>query len=193
MVKKLFSKIALAIMIGVMTTPIVFAGKATDALGDIAAVYSDVKPCIQELLPNQSDPTNPTDGPDNGYVISVIEAPLNVDESGEGTDYVIRRCFRNTFQFHEDIPVEDGKDANGQPKTKTPWVPKSVSMLSKTCSNKAQGLMTENKDNELKVYSCKEVQVILTKGGTSDLRPYKYDLSLGSQSRRYYCRNNHHY
>ncbi len=173
MVKKLFAKIALAIMIGVMTTPIVFAGKATEALGDIAAVYSDVKPCIQELLPNQSDPTNPTDGPDNGYVISVIEAPLNVDESGEGTDYVIRRCFRNTFQFKEDIPVADGKDANGQPKTKITWVPKSVSMLAKTCSNKAQGLMTENKDNELKVaYSCKEVQVILTKGGTSAIYGY---------------------
>lgn len=173
MLKKLFAQLALGIMFGVMTTPMVFAVGAAEKLGDLTAIYSDVKPCINEVLPNPNDPVNPLDGPDMGYVISIIEEPLNVDASGEGTDYVVRRCFRNTFQYKETIPVADGKDADGKPKLKDTLVPKSVSMLSDKCSNKAQTLMNQYKDDDIKVsYSCKEVQAILTRGGTSAIYGY---------------------
>lgn len=174
MAKKLFAQLALGIMIGVITAPVVFAEGAAAKLGDVTQIYSDVKPCINEVLPNTTDPTNPKDGPDNGYVISIIEEPLNVDASGEGTDYVIRRCFRNTFQYMETTPIADGKDADGKTKKKDTLVPKSASMLSDKCSNKAQGLMKKYKDDKdiQAAYSCKEVQAILTRGGTSAIYGY---------------------
>ncbi|MCX6735231.1 MAG: hypothetical protein NTZ25_04990 [Candidatus Peregrinibacteria bacterium] len=174
MVKKLLAKLALAIMIGVMTTPIVFAGPA-GSIEDLGAALDDIKdkPCIEEVIPNATDPSKPTPGPDDGYVISIIEEPLNVDADETNPDYKIRRCFRNTFQYRKNEKVAD-KVVNGKVTTKDSWVPKTSAMLAKTCSNNAQELMKTNKDNvDLKVsYTCKEVQAILTKGGTSAIYGY---------------------
>lgn len=135
----------------------------------------DIAPCINELVPeNESNPDYKKlkPGPDNGYVISIMEEPLNVQETKEKTsdpskpNYVIRRCFRNTFQYMETV-TKAGQIIN--------YIPHSVIMLADKCSATAQKLMTEDKElgslNQVK-YSCKEVQVILTKGGSSAIYGY---------------------
>ena len=125
--------------------------------------YGDTAPCIQELIPNPSNPDKPTEGPDNGYVITTMEEPLNIDPSGETgkDDYVTRRCFRNSFQYY----------SPGDKQTHT------APILATSCSATAQKLFTDNnpdgKPNKYQVkYSCKEVEVILTKGGSSAIYGY---------------------
>lgn len=168
MAKKIFAQIALCIVINLMLTPLVFA----DDLADLANPYaSDLTPCVQEYkkTPNgEIDQTNP--GPDNGYIISIMEEPLNIDEKGSTPtdDYVVRRCLRNTFQYSK-----PNTDAKG----KKTYTHQTVPILATTCSDHAEQLMkqhaTNEKPDEYQVkYSCKEVQVILSKGGTSTIYGY---------------------
>jgi hypothetical protein len=190
MAKKLFTQLALAIMISLIMMPIALAGPAgnLNQLGNPWNIQQngkgDINPCIVELKPkNESNPDykDLVPGPDNGYVINVIEEPLNVQETKEKTtdnpqpNYVIRRCFRNTFQYTESV-IKAGKIIK--------YIPHTVTMLADKCSQTAQNLMTDDKKNGLmnnagKIeglyqvkYSCKEVQVILTKGGSSAIYGY---------------------
>jgi len=177
MVKKTFAKLALGIMIGLMMTPVALADASANVLINLANPFSDIKnqPCIQELKQNAEGKT--VEGPDSGYVISIMEEPLNVDESGSvanGDAYVVRRCFRNTFQYTETQTDKDGKELH---------IPHTVPMLSTRCSQNAQTLMESEQAADAEAanrsgsgfsvkYSCKEVQAILTKGGTSGFYGY---------------------
>jgi hypothetical protein len=197
MVKKLIAQLALMIMVGLLITPLIITdaiaagaalGETPKPLSDFAAEpYSDLEACIQEQeqdLQFAGDPTKKLPGPDNGYIATIMEEPLNTEPVGktnemnngnvvkEGDDYVVRRCYRNSFQF---IQV---KNVNG----KSSLTPITVPMLATTCSKKAQELFNQyrvtdknnpgyNETYQIK-YSCKEVQVILTKGGTSAIYGY---------------------
>lgn len=185
MAKKLFAQLALAIMISLIMMPIALADPAgnLNQLGNPWNIQQngkgDIAPCINELIPeNESNPDYKKlkPGPDSGYVINVIEEPLNVQETKEKTtdnpqpNYVIRRCFRNTFQYIETIK-------KGNPEVIIKYIPHTVTMLADKCSQRAQDLMTIYSSNdEIKKfqvkYSCKEVQVILTKGGSSAIYGY---------------------
>lgn len=179
MAKKILAQIALAIFINILILPVaVWADEpatpadpedpiiAEDAgtLITLANPFKDLKPCINEYkVDKDGNPIKKGDdfesGDDNGYVITIIEEPLNVETSGKtpGDKYVVRACFRNTFQYYN----KDDKKFH------------SVPMLAASCSEKAQDLQTDPalKDYQVK-YSCKEVMVILTKGGTTAIYGY---------------------
>lgn len=183
MAKKILAQIALAIMINLMIIPTVFGlpnpeggpnpAAPASGLNDFATAFKDLVPpksgnCINEFKVNEQTGEINQDkaGPDDGYVINISEEPLNVSPTKEETDkdpkpdYVVRRCFRNTFQYNDSTPGA----TNPNP---------TISMLAKTCSNFAQELFKKNKGNPYFVkYSCKEVQVTLTKGGTSAIYGY---------------------
>ncbi len=196
MVKKLFAQLALGMIIGLTIMPVVLAmeSEATSLsnLGnpwnaDNANPTGDIKPCVQESVQDPKKPNDTTKrvpGPDDGYVITIMEEPLNIKEVGKtktetavnsgvyekGDDYVVRRCFRNTFQYTEEIK-------KGAPLKIVDYKHHTLPMLAKTCSKTAQSLMkTFNETETLKhysvKYSCKEVQVILTKGGASAIYGY---------------------
>lgn len=195
MAKKIFAQIALAILINLMLMPVMI-GFAEDAVPAAAATApaselmnlespfgkdpSDLKACINEY---KIDPNGlikqEEKGPDNGYVITKSYAPLNINptpkdketyDSSDETkaanpqpDYVVRRCFLNTFQY---INPDDKS-------------PHTVSILAKSCSQKAQTNMEKHRDSTTKKmdqyqvsYSCKEMQVTLTKGGTTAIYGY---------------------
>lgn len=194
MAKKLFAQLALAIMISLIMMPIALADPA-DELGKLGNPWNttkenptgDIAFCINELKPDPKDSKKQIPGPDNGYVISIIEEPLNTEPVGHtntinnvngqnpketlpmtgGDNYVIRRCFRNTFQYTQPV-LKAGQIIK--------YIPHTVTMLADKCSQTAQNLMTEYKTDILKLYqvkySCKEVQVILTKGGSSAIYGY---------------------
>ena len=145
---------------------------ADDILKFASEPYTDkeLHACIRETIKPPTPNAKDIPGPDDGYVITIMEEPLNTEEVGEtkigggGDDYVVRRCYRNSFQYTK-VTTKDGKKS---------YSTQTVPALLNKCSATAQGLMTSHKnDKELNIkYSCKEVQVILTKGGTSAIYGY---------------------
>ena len=91
-------------------------------------------------------------GADDGFLITIVEEPLEAKENNEG-DFRYRICYRHTYQF------------NGE---------SGDLITSSEFSNKNQkcytGLPTGG--NLKAKYSCKQVQVLLSKGGTSLLYGY---------------------
>ncbi|MEK7672654.1 MAG: hypothetical protein AAB373_02100 [Patescibacteria group bacterium] len=159
--KKFLTKIALftftAIIINFATAPtMVFADDAASPK-DLGLTLDDLlnEQCIMELNPDG------TDGPDAGYIITIQEEPLPIDEDvlakeEKGDDYIVRRCFRNTFQYTND----EGEI-------------KILPELSKKCSEKAIALAENSPNADFKPkFSCREVQVILSKGGTAMIYGY---------------------
>lgn len=187
--KKLLAQTGLAIFINLLMTPLVLIQNATAddvATGgaisglssaevlELANPFTDIDACIKELKIDPNTGLVPDgeagQGADAGYIIYISEEPLSSGEKkGETpTDkYVIRPCFRNTFEYTN----PDTKES------------KSLPMLADKCSAKAQGLYeqwTVNGDEIHKRffvrYSCKEVKVTLTKGGTVAIYGYIGDI-----------------
>lgn len=193
MAKKIFAQIALAIFINILilpVSPVSFAeGPIThegapaallpappeesapapvatpaEELTTVANPFTDLKPCINKYKKNENGelfPTieNPEPGDDNGYLITIIEEPFNVESKGETPvdNYVVRACFRNTFQYYS----PDKKSLV------------SEATLAAFCSEKAQDLLEDESLKKYRIkYSCKEVMVILTKGGTTAIHGY---------------------
>ncbi len=144
------------------------AALTADEISELGKPFEEgLDPCVKELKENGKEEDNITpkydDGPDAGYIIMVIEEPLNIKPSGTaGTDsYVVRRCFRNTFQYT--IP--------GNASATLPFFAKECSTTAKTL---AQTYKYKSKDDPSAnaEFSCREVQVILTKGGTVAIYGY---------------------
>lgn len=140
---------------------------ATDLKNLGNALLDAIKvPCVQEykktddgkfVLDQYGDPV--FGGPDDGYIATRAEEPLTIDERGTTPkdDYVVRRCFQNTFKFK--APGDDNY--------------KTSSELSKICSPDAKKLIDSGSYTNYNVqFSCKEIQMTLCKGGTSCLYGY---------------------
>lgn len=172
--KKLLAQTALAIFINLLMIPVVSADISSEAILELSNPFGDINQCVNEFIidPNTGDVLegDPGHGPDYEYMIYISEEPLSSGEKkGETPDdkYVIRPCFRNTFEYTN-------------PDTKEP---KSFPMLADKCSEKAQGLYetwtvsgSEDQKKLFVRYSCKEVKVTLTKGGTVAIYGYIGDI-----------------
>jgi hypothetical protein len=156
--KKFLAKLALFSITSIIVTSLfgtVTLADATGATGstplpeNLVTAFKDLEDpktdCIQE------------EGDDNGYIITIIEEPLSLEQSETKTpkaDFESRICFRNYLSY-----VHDGKE-------------KVISMLSKKCADTIEkGDLTFDKKYNVK-FSCKPVQVLLSKGGTSLIEGY---------------------
>lgn len=125
------------------------AGGATElqsALNDVTST-----PCIDEV------------GADKNYIITIIEEPLDIKDDERDPEFKYRTCHRVTFQYVD----EDNKL-------------QTLTELTRGCSDKAQNLAQQYADppgpngsgGYSARYSCQEVQVILSKGGTNMIYGY---------------------
>lgn len=148
--KKIFLNLLLVQALLLATSTLAFAASRIDgaALGEMRS-----NQCIE--LGTVKNP-----GPDNGYIITIIEEPLNFEASDTKTpasDFESRICYRNTLVHHTEeeqtvqAELRKGDGANG-------------------CSSKAEALANANP--ETYSFYCQQVQVLLSKGGTSLIEGY---------------------
>lgn len=145
MKKKIFKIILSLIVLSAMNIIGMATTNAADPLEDLLKGLDDLTPCVDET------------GADNGKIITIIEEPLSSGEETVG-DTIFRPCFRNTLQY-----------TDSEKKSHT------LSLLGKECSPNGQSLAARA-DEDLEQYkpkfSCKEVQVLLSTGGTSLIYGY---------------------
>lgn len=100
--------------------------------------------------------------PDEGYIVTMVEEPLNNEAKGEtpNDNFVQRPCYRQTFQY-----ILNDK------KTILPELTRTLDG-STGCSEKLRNLAAQYKDTLKSNYICKNVQAILSRGGTSMLYGY---------------------
>lgn len=171
--KKLLAQTALAIFINLLMIPVSMAADVSE----LANPYSDIEPCIKEFNIDQATGLIPEgeagQGPDYGYIIYISQEPLSSGESKgktgkDGDKYVVRPCFQNSFSFSDPTNASNSKN---------------IPSLADKCSANAQELYkkwTINGSDDTKKYSvsysCKEVKVTLTKGGTVAIYGYIGDI-----------------
>ena len=108
--------------------------------------------------------------PDFGYLITTVEEPLPlsevITEGEERKNFETRICYRNTFSAT--YSIEDSQGNIIESKTQT------VPELANECSANAIALAnTPEMVEEYQItFSCEEVQVLLSKGGTTLLMGY---------------------
>lgn len=130
-------------------------------LAKFKAALDDIKanPCVD---PGEG-------GKDAGYIITFIEEPLDTqDTSDAGGDFIYRPCFRNTLQF------TDPTDPNKAKTEILSFLSRGPAPNTNGCSAKAQALLEDPamvRDYNVR-YSCKEIQAILSKGGTALIYGY---------------------
>lgn len=123
---------------------------------------------IEELTDNLTQ-----EFPAMAYLITIIEEPLDAENYGEiGIDDTISRiCYRNSF-----IYFGTEKEGNKRVERKI-----DGPELSNKCSTKAAQIAAEvtfsetgldEKDRLNPRYTCKKVQVLLTKGGATTIQAY---------------------
>lgn len=113
--------------------------------------------CIKEINADGST------GPDEGYLVTVIEEPLlleeyGVDQNGNPTsDKASKLCYRNTFSYVDPLQKRH-----------------THSEFSRICSPNGQKLFnnTTLRQKYKLEFACQEVQVLLSKGGTSTIENY---------------------
>ncbi len=97
---------------------------------------------------------------DKGYIITILEEAFETDTTGKedaNANYKTRICTRNTFQIKD---VATGKII-------------THSKLLHVCSPTAKGLSQDKTDPNYEIrFGCKEVLVILSKGGTTMIFGY---------------------
>lgn len=144
-IKKLVSLAALSLFMFVISMPMVFAENNK---------FTDLKECIpEEVLGGK-------------YFYTIIEEPLTPSEpleEGEletmvknGVPFIEQTCYRNTLSYSY-------REVDG-------WTtPGTTAMLATKCSNQYETSIDPNKKT---VFSCEQVQVFLSKGGTSLIEGY---------------------
>lgn len=171
--KKLLAQTALAIFINLLMIPVSIAADVSE----LSSPFSDVNPCIQEF---NIDPATGLikygaagQGPDYGYIIYISQEPLSSGvKEGEtgpnGDKYVVRPCFQNSFSYTDPTNPSNSKNEPS---------------LADKCSANAQSLYNDwtvkkdaDKNKYSVTYSCKEVKVTLTKGGTTAIYGYIGDI-----------------
>ncbi|NIA02219.1 MAG: hypothetical protein GWP15_02445 [Nitrospirae bacterium] len=165
--KKFLAKLALFSIVSLMlisiSSAVTYAAESTTTtdkseLADtLAKGLDDAKaiPCIVEEKPDGSP------GDDDGYIITIIEEPLNLEKSAKTTkdkvDFESRICYRNYLSF---VPPKKSEIV--------------ISILATDCSEDIKSETfsgTEYKDYKVTT-SCKPVQVFLSKGGTTLITGY---------------------
>lgn len=129
-------------------------------VADLLDPFSDSEQCINtdttnQVKPGEFGPEGPS-GPDADWIITYIEEPLEIDAKSSTDNFEYRPCYRNTLEYRS--PQGDVRTTHE---------------VLKTCSAKGQDLANNPpKDYKEVRYSCKEILVILSKGGTSMLYGY---------------------
>ncbi len=132
-------------------------------------------PCIKDNVYSQ----NAADKVDLGYIVEILHEPLDFGlvTAGSTEDYQIRRCFDNTLQFRY-----KRKDSYTSFETLNFLAAEKDGKPG--CSQNAQALSKEILPEMEVRYSCREVQVILSKGGPTGFYRYismiwRFGMSLG--------------
>ncbi len=143
------------------TTQIAFAESHEEGTGSA----EDLSP-IHSTLDKAKDKENvciKDDGDDSSYIITIIEEPLDVKDNEKAADFKYRKCYRHSFTFVDD----EGKatNLNEISNKNLPCMESAETTAKEVNSGKFDGIKSAN-------YFCKEVQVILSKGGTSMIYGY---------------------
>lgn len=148
--KKFIAKLVLFTIISTALTLINYAGSVIEAATtpEYAVALDEAKgdPCVddKEL--------------DEGYIITKIEEPLEIKDDENDADFKQRKCYRHTFQY---------KDPEAGIRQTT------LTELSKTeCPLDTAETLVADADSMIASYTCREIQVILSKGGTSMIYGY---------------------
>lgn len=148
--KKNLTKSVLLSLAIILLIPLAFLNNAARAdepsavdKNYFATVFKDEAPCITK----EDEAKN--------YIITIIEEPLDVENKSNEEDFQLRSCYRNTFQFTN--PATKNRETKSQ--------------LLKECSTKTQDIGTDLPSFKA-TFSCREVQVILSKGGTTMIYYY---------------------
>jgi Type IV secretion system pilin len=163
--KKFIAKLALfsivsLILVSIGSISTYATEPAKDSSAEALALskgLSDLTPatfCIQEILENGKP------GPDDGWIITIIEEPLSLEEiplssnaaEAKKQDFQSRICYRNYLSF---VQKKGGE--------------KVISILASICSEdiKSEKFSGTEYVKYKVATSCRPVQVYLSKGGTS--------------------------
>lgn len=128
--------------------------EAETALEIIKGLDKGEDACIQI----ENEAKGITNDHDRGYIITILEEPLSLQESQtktiDGADFEQRICYRHVFRYNE-----------------TTTAP-SLSRVSCTHSRSMELYNAANALGDKASYSCKAIQVLLSKGGTAMLYHY---------------------
>ena len=116
----------------------------------------------EELATALDDATNnpcfTTTEMEEGYIVTKIEEPLEINEDESDENFKQRKCYRHILQFR-DKTLES--------------VETSTELSKEACPlEEAESLADASAPEFQILYSCREIQVILSKGGTSMIYGY---------------------
>lgn len=156
--------LSLTISISLLSFAVLAPSKTANAADylELLDPFGDSEQCINtdspKLGPGELGPEDPRPGPDADYIITIIEEPLETDTPSNDANFKYRSCYRNTLEYRS--PQGDVRTTHE---------------LLEECSTKGQDLANSLELKRLNYevrFSCKEVLVILSKGGTSMLYGY---------------------
>lgn len=159
--KKFFAKLAIFSIISLMLMSInamiaLAEGLSSQQALDLSNALNDLtwdQYCIQEMTSGGKP-----EGPDDGYLITIVEEPLSLEQSTTTTankdEFETRICYRNTISYFY----------NKEHKT--------IPMLAKKCANFILTNQQATYTTGNVTASCKPVQVYLSKGGTVMIENY---------------------
>lgn len=164
------------------------ASAVSDQQKNLANPFNDVNDgssginyCIEEFqLDNDGKVKvdtdgNPTPGIHDGYIYTIIEEPLNLEDTEpdnfkdlskeDQPDFFSRICYRNSFSWTT-TKADGSKDPNGNEK-------QDSVLTHEKCSQNAENLSVDSAyKNFQPKFSCQQVQVFFSKGGTSLIEGY---------------------
>jgi hypothetical protein len=110
----------------------------------LAAALDDLRTPEKECMPPGAR--------DGEYITVIIEEPIAARNEGSvGDKYFTRICYRNTFEFNNE----------------------TLRTLSTECSETAKNLFNQYRNSGIGVaFSCQQVEVLFSKGGTSLIEGY---------------------
>lgn len=149
--KKFLAKLVLFTIISTTMVLVNYAGSIAEA-----TVTEEMAEALDAATKN---PCVIDDELESGYIITKIEEPLEIAEDDElGADFRQRKCYRHTLQFR-DTTLESVETLTELSKSACPLA-------------EAEGLAEASTEEFKILYSCREIQVILSKGGTSMIYGY---------------------
>ncbi|OGJ42781.1 hypothetical protein A3B60_02225 [Candidatus Peregrinibacteria bacterium RIFCSPLOWO2_01_FULL_39_12] len=149
--KKFIAKLVLYTIISITLALVNYAGSITMA----DTPTQEMATALQKAIDN---PCVKLTELDKGYIITKIEEPLEIAENESDPDFKQRKCYRHTLQFR-DKQLESVE---------------TLTELSKeACPLENAEALADSSIDEFKIlYTCREIQVILSKGGTSMIYGY---------------------
>ncbi len=145
LIKSTLLSITVILLIPFTTTSNTAKADTATEKTQFSEIFKNKEPCIKDQKGEA----------DNGYIITIIEEPLDTENKADEEAFKLRSCYRNTFKF----TTPDGESH-------------TIAQLLKDCSTKAQETATKANPILKAQFSCREVQVILSKGGTTMIYYY---------------------